>query len=211
MRGRIMTADDLGTQARTERALQVLVVDDNHDAADTLGVLLHLWGHDHRVAYDGAVALEAACVYRPDCLVTDLALPGMDGLTLAQRIRQQPGLEKIKLVASTAFSDEFHARRVKEAGFDYYLVKPADLVELERVLHMIQEVIRLTGKTEELARQNVALATETKELLKEVKEDITEVKEELKEFKEEVRELKEELRETKDGEPDAPGSGPSVV
>ncbi len=195
-----MTADDLGTEKQTERVLQVLVVDDNHDAADTLGVLLNLWGYDHRVAYDGAVALETASVYRPDCLVTDLALPGLDGLTLAQRIRQQPGLEKIKLVALTAFSDAFHAQRVKEAGFDYYLIKPADLAELERVLLMIQEVIRLAGKTEELAKQNVALATETKELLKEVKEDITEVKEELKEVKEEVRELKEELREAKDDE-----------
>ena len=195
-----MTADNLGTDQRAGRVLQVLVVDDNHDAADTLGLLLHLWGYDHRIAYDGADALEMATVYRPDCVLTDLALPGMDGVTLARRIRQQPGLEKTKLVALTAFSDEFHARRVKEAGFDHYLVKPADLAELERVLQMIQEVIRLAGKTEELARQNVALATETKELLKEVKEDITEFKEELKEVKQEVRELKEELREAKDGD-----------
>jgi CheY-like chemotaxis protein len=196
-----MAADNTGTGAQAERVLHVLVVDDNRDAADTLGVLLQLWGFDHRITYDGAVALETASVYRPDCLVTDLALPGMDGCALARRIRQQPGLEKIKLVALTAFSDEFHARRVKEAGFDHHLVKPADLVELERVLQMMQEMIRLAGKTEELARQNVELASETKELLKEVKEDITEVKEELKEVKEEVRELKQELRDTKDSSP----------
>jgi len=196
-----MAGDDMGAGTRNERVLQVLVVDDNRDAADTLGVLLQLWGYDHRVAYDGASALETARVYRPDCLVTDLALPGMDGCTLAQRIRQQPGLEKVKLVALTAFSDEIHSRRVKEAGFDHHLVKPADLTELERVLQMIHEVIRLAGKTEELARQNVALASETKELLKEVKVDITEVKEELKEVKEEMRELKEELRDGKEINP----------
>jgi CheY-like chemotaxis protein len=184
-----------------ERPFQVLVVDDNHDAADTLGVLMRLWGYDHRIAYDGAVALETASIYRPDCLVTDLDLPGMDGCALAQRIRQQPGLEKVKLVALTAYSDEFHFRRVQEAGFDHYMIKPADLAELKRVLSMIHEVIRLASETEALARQNVALVSETKQLLKEVKQDITEVKEELKGVREEMRELHQELRDVKNNNP----------
>jgi len=184
---------DGGWEARTspERALRVLVVDDNQDAADSLGALLRAWGFDFRVAYDGKAGLEAALAYRPNCLLLDIAMPGLDGYALAQRLRQSPGMEGVKLVALTAFSDEAHARRAQEVGFDYRLVKPADPSELERLLHMLDEVYRLASRTEHLAKVNVALASETKELLQEVKEDIREVKEEVKELKQELREVKE--------------------
>ena len=192
----------------TGRALHVLVVDDNRDAADSLCMLLRLWGYDCRVAYDGAAGLQAACDYRPDCLLIDIAMPGLDGYTLARRVRTQPGLDRAKLVALTAFSDETHVRRSQEAGFHFHLVKPTEPLEIERLMNMLNELIRLASGAEELARQNVALASETKELLKEVKEDIEEVKEEvkelktvkedIKEIKEDVKDLKEELREVKE-------------
>jgi CheY-like chemotaxis protein len=178
-------------RAPAERTLRVLVVDDNQDAADSLGALLRAWGYDFRVAYDGATGLETARTYHPDCLLLDIAMPRMDGYTLAQRVRQLPGQREAKLVALTAFSDEAHAQRAREAGFDYRLIKPADPIEVERLLHMLDEVIKLASKTEDLAKQNVALASETKELLKEVKEDIREVKEDVKELKQELREVKE--------------------
>jgi CheY-like chemotaxis protein len=191
--------DDPGdARTRTERALHVLVVDDNRDAADSLCILLKMWGFECRAAYDGVAGLEEARNYRPDCLVLDIAMPRMDGYTLAQQIRRQPGLEGTKLVALTAYSDERHARWVKESGFDYHLVKPADLQELERILHMLHEVVKLASRTEELARQNVELASETRDLLKEVKEDIQEIKDE-------VKELKEDLQSRKEGEETAPG------
>jgi CheY-like chemotaxis protein len=182
-----------GWEARApgERALRVLVVDDNQDAADSLCALLRAWGYDFRTAYDGKAGWEAALEYRPDCVVLDIAMPGLDGYALARRLRQQAGLEQTKLVALTAFSDEAHARRAQEAGFDYHLVKPADPTDVERLLHMINEVYKLASRTEDLAKQNVALASETKELLKEVKEDIREVKEEVKELKQELREVKD--------------------
>jgi CheY-like chemotaxis protein len=167
--------------------LHVLVVDDNRPAADTLCVLLRLWGYECRVAYDGKAGLEAARAYRPDCLFLDINMPGMDGYTLASCVRRHPGLERSKLVALTAFSDEAHLRRAWESGFDYHFVKPADPIELWRLLEMMDQVVRLASRTEELVRQNVALATETRDLLQEVKEDMREVKEELREVKEQLR------------------------
>jgi two-component system, OmpR family, response regulator len=191
--------DGLGAGKQTEHSLQVLVVDDNRDAADSLCLVLKMWGYDCRAAYDGLAGLEEAITTRPDCLVLDIAMPRMDGYTLAQQIRRQPGLEKTKLVALTAYSDDRHVRWVKESGFDFHLVKPADLLELERILHMLDEVVRLASRTEELARQNVTLAGETRDLLQEVKEDI-------KEIKEEVKEIKVDLDTMKEGGKDPPTS-----
>jgi two-component system, OmpR family, response regulator len=178
-----------GTKAK--RALQVLVVDDNRDAADSLAILLKLWGYQVKVAYNGAAGLAAAVAHLPDCLVLDINMPYLDGCTLAQRVRQQPGLEKVKLVALSAYGNDEHLQRTKEAGFEFHLVKPANPSDLERILKMLDEVLKLATKTEELARQNVTLAGETKELLKEVKQDIKEVKEEVKELKEELHEVKD--------------------
>jgi CheY-like chemotaxis protein len=189
--------DAVDFETQTERMLHILVVDDNRAAADSLGMLLRLWGYDCRVAYDGTSGLEAARAYRPDCLLLDIGMPGMDGYSLARRVRQQPELAEAKLIAVTAFSDAAHLRRAREAGFDHHFVKPADPLELGRLLDMLNEVIRLATRTEELARQNVALATQTKELLQDVKEDIREVKAELREVKEELR----EVRESKAGDP----------
>jgi two-component system, OmpR family, response regulator len=178
--------------------LHVLVVDDNRDAADSLCMLLRLWGYDCRVVYDGAAGLQAACDYRPDCLLMDIAMPGLDGYALARKVRAQPGLDHVKLVAMTAYSDETHVRRSQEAGFDLFLIKPTQPLEIKRLMDMLNTVVRLAGKTQEMARQNVALANETKELIKEVKDDMKEVKEDIKEIKENVKELKEEVREVKE-------------
>jgi two-component system OmpR family response regulator len=183
--------DDVRTSLEEKRLLQVLVVDDNRDAADSLALLLKLWGYQVRVAYNGAAGLAAAIAHLPDCLVLDIQMPQLDGYTLAKRVRQQPGLEKVKLIALSAFGDEEHVRRTKEAGFDFQLVKPADLSDLERILKMLNEVLKLATQTEKMARQNVALAGEAKELLNEVKQDIKEVKEEVKELKEDLQEVKE--------------------
>lgn len=186
----------------SEQGLRVLVVDDNRDAANSLHTILRAWGYDCRVAYDGPAGLEAARVYIPDCLILDINMPKMDGLSVARQVRQQAGLERARLIALTAYSDALHSERIRDAGFDFHLVKPADLTELQRILGMLDEIMRLATRTENLARQNVALAGETRELLKEVKEDIREVKEEVKEIKEELR----EAREARDTEPgDASG------
>jgi CheY-like chemotaxis protein len=185
--------------------LRILIVDDNRDSADTLAELLRLWGHSVSVAYDGPAGLKAATREPPDCLILDIAMPGMDGYALARLIRQQLGLAKAKLMAVTAYSDPDNVRRVDEAGFDYRLTKPAEPAELARILGMIEQLVHLAGQTEQLARQNVALAERTEKIAErsealagETKELLREVKEELKEVKEDVREIKDELKEVKD-------------
>ena len=178
--------------------LHVLVVDDNRDAADTLCMLLTLWGHDCRVAYDGEAGLQAACDYQPDCVLLDIAMPRLDGYTLARKVRALPGLDRVKLVALTAYSNEQHIRRSQEAGFDLHLTKPTQPLEIKRLMDTLSKVIQLAGKAEEMIRQNMALASEAEELLKGVKEDIREVKEDIKEVKEDIKEIKGDVAELKD-------------
>jgi CheY-like chemotaxis protein len=79
-------------------------------------------------------------------LLLDIAMPGLDGYTLARKVRAQPGLDRAKLVAFTAFSDETHVRRSREAGFDFHLVKPTEPLEIKSLLN---ELIRLAGRAEE--------------------------------------------------------------
>ena len=124
----------------TRNRLHVLVVDDNKDAADSLCMLLRLWGYDCRVAYDGAAGLRAACDYQPDCLLLDIAMPGLDGFGLARAVRAQPGLERAKLIALTAYSDEEYVRSSREAGFDLHLVKPTDPFEIKRLTDMLSKL-----------------------------------------------------------------------
>lgn len=126
---------------QTRRVLHVLVVDDNRDAADSLCMLLSLWGYDCCVAYDGAAGLQAAYAYRPDCLLLDIAMPGLDGYTLARRVRAQPGLDHVKLVALTSYSDETHVQRSQEAGFDIHLVKPTDPLEIKKLMETLSNVV----------------------------------------------------------------------
>lgn len=196
----VMTGQrDAGAQA--DHVLQVLVIEDNRDAADSLGMLLKMWGYECRVAYDGRSGWEMARARRPDCILLDINMPELDGFDVAERVRRQPGLEGVKLVAVTAHADAAHARRIHEAGFDHHLVKPADPTDLRGLLDMMDEVLRLAGRTEALARQNVALAGETRELLKGVREDVREVRRDLtglKQINEQVRAVTDEVRELRD-------------
>lgn len=170
----------------------MLIVDDNRDAADTLGTLIGLWGHEARVAYDGAEALGAAGAFRPDCVFLDINLPGVDGYDVARRLRQDPDLRRAKLVALSAYSSGEHVRRVQEAGFDHHLVKPADPAEIQGLLHMQSEV-------RALARETRQLIGEARDELKEVRQEIREVKQELREVKDELRDVKEALGEGEAG------------
>lgn len=175
--------------------LRILVVDDNRDAADSLATLLQLMGHPVAVAYDGPAGLRAALTGRPDCVILDITMPGMDGYEVARRIRGEPGLAAVKLIALSAYSDAVHVQRVAAAGFDHRLTKPADPAELEELVAMLQRIKELAETTEQLARQNVSLADDTRSLLKEVKSDLKEVKEEIRELRDEVREIREEKKD----------------
>jgi CheY-like chemotaxis protein len=114
--------------------LLVLVVDDSHDCAYSLALLMRVWGHEAVVAYDGPSALEAASARPPDVVLLDIAMPGMDGCELTRRLRQMPGMEKALLVAITGHGREAEVRRCEEAGIDCYFLKPVDPLELQQVL-----------------------------------------------------------------------------
>ncbi len=174
-----------------DKGLRVLVVDDNRDSANSLAALARFWGYEVRTAYDGHGGLEAARTFRPDCVLLDLGLPGLDGYGVARGIRQHPTLARTRLIAVTAYSSEEHRRRVREAGFDDHLVKPVDPSIVEELLKMLEQATKLVERTESLARENMSLALQTKELLSEVKQEIKEVKDEIREVKDEIREVRE--------------------
>jgi CheY-like chemotaxis protein len=108
-------------------------VEDNPDAARSLATLLRLAGHDVRVAADGPQALTAAAERPPDVVLCDLGLPGMDGYTVAQRLRAASG-DGMVLVALTGYGQEADRRRSADAGFDMHLTKPVDPTVLEELL-----------------------------------------------------------------------------
>jgi CheY-like chemotaxis protein len=115
-------------------ARRVLVVDDNRDSADSLGLLLGLMGHPVRKAYDGPQALDVAREFRPEIVLLDIALPTLGGYEVARRLRQDPGLPDLVLVALSGYGGEEDRRRSREAGFDHHLIKPCALEELEALL-----------------------------------------------------------------------------
>jgi signal transduction histidine kinase/CheY-like chemotaxis protein len=117
-----------------ERPRRVLLVEDNLDAAQTLAELLESWGHEVRVALDGAAALEAARDASPEVVLLDIGLPGMDGYEVARRLREQAGRAGLLLVAVTGYGQAEDRRCAREAGFDQHLTKPVDLAELEQLL-----------------------------------------------------------------------------
>jgi PAS domain S-box-containing protein len=113
---------------------RVLVVDDNRDSAESLAMLLEFLGHDVRLAIDGDGALAQAQAFRPEIALLDIGMPGMNGYEVAQRIREQPELQQIVLIALTGWGQDEDRRRSQAAGFNHHLTKPADFDALERLL-----------------------------------------------------------------------------
>ena len=110
--------------------------DDNEDAAESLGTLLSLQGHEVRVCFDGAAALATIPAFGPDVVLLDIGLPnGMDGYEVARRLRKGP-LEAA-LVALTGYGQEEDRRRSAEAGFRAHLVKPVDPRSLTELLNRV--------------------------------------------------------------------------
>jgi CheY-like chemotaxis protein len=114
--------------------LRVVIVDDNVDAAQSLGMLLEASGHSVRLAHDGRDALEAVREHRPQAVLLDIGLPQIDGYEVARRLRERHPREEMTLVAMTGYGQAADRERSHAAGFDHHLVKPADYAELERIL-----------------------------------------------------------------------------
>ncbi|HKQ46765.1 MAG TPA: ATP-binding protein [Phycisphaerae bacterium] len=117
---------------------RILVVDDNRDSADSMGMLLKMLGADVRVAYDGPEAIEAITTHKPLAVLLDIGMPGMDGHEVARWVRQQPGAQDMTLIALTGWGQMEDRLRTQTAGFDYHLVKPADVTALKTLLASIE-------------------------------------------------------------------------
>jgi PAS domain S-box-containing protein len=128
------------TARSTGPSLRVLVVDDNVDTVTTLALLVKESGHDVQTAYDGPAVLEAALDYRPNVVLLDIGLPGLNGFEIAKRLRQQPALENAVLVAMTGYGRESDLQRSFDAGFDHHLVKPGDFAKVLQILASVSEL-----------------------------------------------------------------------
>jgi PAS domain S-box-containing protein len=113
---------------------RILLADDNHDAVESLAMLLQVSGHQTCLAYDGQEALEKALTWRPDVALLDIGMPKLSGHEVARRLRAQPEFHDLILVALTGWGQEDDRRRSREAGFDHHLVKPCDLAVLYSLL-----------------------------------------------------------------------------
>jgi PAS domain S-box-containing protein len=113
---------------------RVLVIDDNTEAADSLGEMLKLNGNEVEVAYSGPRGLEKARAFGPDVVLCDIGLPGMDGYQVAKMMRAEPELGRILLIAVSGYADPDAIEKSREAGFDSHFAKPINIEKLERAL-----------------------------------------------------------------------------
>ena len=126
-----------GKKPGTPAGKQILVVDDNRDAANTMALLLRKWGHDVNMAYDGHEALTAAETHKPDLILLDIGLPGRDGYEVARLIRAQPALSRTTIVALTGYGTEKDRQQSRAAGFDEHIIKPVDFTRLRELLETL--------------------------------------------------------------------------
>ena len=124
-------------RSRIVSAHRILVVDDYHDSANSLGMLLKLSGAEVRTAYDGETALEAIQSFQPSVVLLDIGMPQMDGYEVARRAREESADRELTLIAMTGWGEQDSIHRSKDAGIDYHLVKPVDYDALIEVLNSV--------------------------------------------------------------------------
>lgn len=124
---------DIG-QAPAAARRRVLVAEDNRDAADTLGLLLELYGHEVRIAHSGNAALSVARSFHPDAALLDIGIPDLDGYEVARKLRVETFCPDIVLIALTGYGQDGDKERAQAAGFDHHLTKPVDPNKLEALI-----------------------------------------------------------------------------
>jgi signal transduction histidine kinase/ActR/RegA family two-component response regulator len=133
-RSRPITEAALDPRDATRTRRCILVIDDNVDAATSLAEILRLEGHECEALFSAHEALTRAATLRPDFVLLDIGLPGLDGYEVARRLRQIDGLEDVGLIALTGYGQPDDLERGRAAGFDAHFVKPLDFEQLERTL-----------------------------------------------------------------------------
>ena len=122
----------MGSDLQPQR--RILIVDDNHDSADSLAMLMEITGNKTYLAHDGVEAVEAIEKHRPEVVLLDIGLPKIDGHEVCRRVREQPWGKDIVVIALTGWGQEDDRRRSEEAGFNGHLVKPVDYDKLLELL-----------------------------------------------------------------------------
>ena len=120
----------------TSTSRRVMVVDDNISSAKTMGWTMELLGNEVQLAHDGPSAIALAKEYKPEMVLLDIGLPGMNGYDVCRILREIPDLSQTIFVAQTGWGQEEHRRRSREAGFDHHLVKPVDMEALQKILEL---------------------------------------------------------------------------
>lgn len=123
-----------GSRNSDSRKVRILVIDDNADAAHSLGRLLSLLGKDVRVALDGEAGIAELESFAADVVLLDLGMHGMDGFETAQAIRSRPDWNNVALVALTGWGQEQDRQRTLDAGFAAHLVKPVNIDQVEATI-----------------------------------------------------------------------------
>lgn len=118
----------------TDHPFRILVVDDNHDSAMSLAMMLSIMGHDTRTAHDGESAVETAAAFLPEVVLLDIGLPKLNGYEVAQRIRENTWGQSMFLIAVTGWGQEEDRQRSSEVGLNVHMVKPVEPAALERLL-----------------------------------------------------------------------------
>ncbi len=131
-------ADETGAAFEQVTPLRILLVDDNHDSADSLAMLLELKGHEVRIAYEGEQAVQIAPRFAPHLCVIDIAMPKMDGYATIAALREMPELADTMYAAMTGFGHASDRERTRDAGFDAHLVKPVELALFDELLARVE-------------------------------------------------------------------------
>jgi CheY-like chemotaxis protein len=134
--------DERMTGSPVAEAKRILIVEDNVDAAVSLAELVEAWGYEPRAVFHGPGALALLPEFRPQIILCDLGMPGMDGYELVRRLRQAPELDGAALVAVTGYGQEEDRRRTQAAGFHHHLTKPVDPEQLRRFLATLPATAR---------------------------------------------------------------------
>lgn len=153
--------------AACPRFLRVLILDDYRDSADTMAMVVKLWGHVVQVAYDGAAALNMIPAFQPDVLLLDIAMPGLDGFQLAQQLRRETCCKDSLLIAMTGYADKAN-RHQWEGAFDLYLVKPMELSTLRSLLMLEQKRLEKRPETLCTTQQQGIMVVDDEECVRSV-------------------------------------------
>ncbi len=122
------------TPGAKRSANRILVVDDNVDLSRALTTLLSRFGYDAQAVNDGHTAIEAARALRPEVVLLDLGLPGIDGYEVARRLRREEGVRDATIIAITGYGQEDGGRYSREEGFNHHLIKPVQIEALVAIL-----------------------------------------------------------------------------